>query len=81
MNPSASDLVPLILYSGIGIGCLFLALKGLKTRQLIFKRGTKGTGLENSVPLIWAQIIGTFILAVGMLAYALLYAYFVFLRL
>ncbi len=77
MNPSASDIGPLILYFCIGIWGLFLAFKGLKTRQLIFKRGTKGTDLKNSVPLIWAQIIGTLILAIGMLAYALIYAFLV----
>ena len=63
-----------ILSFGISLWCFFLATRGLKHRKLIFKRGTKGTGLENSVSLIWAQIIGTFILGIGMLVYALIYA-------
>jgi hypothetical protein len=74
MNAFSYDIILPILYFCIGIGCFFLARRGLKTRELIFKRGTKGTGLENSAPLIWAQIIGAFILGIGMLAYALIYA-------
>ena len=68
------DIILPILYFCVSIWCFFLAMKGLKTRKLIFKRGTKGTGLGNSVSLIWAQIIGTFILGIGLLVYALVYA-------
>jgi hypothetical protein len=69
------DIILPILYFFISIWCFFLATKGLKTRQLIFKRGTKGTGLENSTSLMWAQIIATFILGLGLLIYALMYAF------
>jgi hypothetical protein len=63
-----------ILYFCISLWCFLLAMKGLKTRKLIFKRGVKGTGLENSTSLMWAQIIATFILGLGLLIYALMYA-------
>ena len=71
---SQYDIILPILSFGISIWCFFLAMRGLKSRKLIFKRGTKGTGLENSASLVWAQIIGTFILGIGMLVYALIYA-------
>jgi hypothetical protein len=72
------DIVLPILYFCISIWCFFLAMKGLKTRQLIFKRGTKGTGLKNSGFLMWTQIIGAFVLGIGLLVYALVYATIVF---
>ena len=71
---SQYDIILPILSFGISIWCFFLAMRGLKSRKLIFKRGTKGTGLENSASLVSAQIIGTFILGIGMLVYALIYA-------
>jgi hypothetical protein len=74
MNPLAYDTILPILYFSISAWCFFLARKGLKTRELISKRGINGTGLENSVFLIWTQIIGICILGIGMLAYALIYA-------
>jgi hypothetical protein len=71
---SQYDIILPILSFGISIWCFFLAMRGLKSRKLIFKRGTKGTGLENSASLVWTQIIGTFILGIGILVYALIYA-------
>lgn len=72
MNPF--DVIVPVLYFGISIGCFYLANKGYKTRKLIFKKGTKGTALENSTSLLWVQIIATFFLGLGLLIYALMYA-------
>ncbi|MCB9771099.1 MAG: hypothetical protein H6754_00905 [Candidatus Omnitrophica bacterium] len=60
-------ILPFILFFCAGVWCLYAAYRGLKTRTLIFKKGTKGTGLENNKILIWAQIIGTFALGFAIL--------------
>ena len=62
-------LLPL-LYFCIALGCFWLAQRGYRSRELLFKRGTKGTDLVNNSYLIWAQIIGVFSLGVAMLIYA-----------
>ena len=67
------DIVLPIIYFSISIWCLLMAMKGLRTRKLIFPKGTKGTGLENNLSLIWAQIIGTFFLSGGLFVYAIVY--------
>jgi hypothetical protein len=64
-----------IIYFSISIWCFLLAMKGLKTRKLIFFKGIKGTGLENNLSLIWAQIIGTFFLSAGLMGYAIVYTF------
>ena len=69
------DIALPILYLCIGAWCFVLARKGLKSRSLIFRKGTKGTRLEHSAALVWAQIIGTFVLGGGMLVYAVIYAF------
>ena len=74
MNPYAYYLILPTLSFCIAIWCFFLAIRRLKARKHIFKRATKGTGSENSVTLIWAQIIGIFILGIVMLVYTLIYA-------
>jgi hypothetical protein len=74
MNPYAYYLILPTLSFCIAIWCFFLAIRRLKARKHIFKRGTKGAGSENSVTLIWAQIIGLFILGIVMLVYTLIYA-------
>jgi hypothetical protein len=68
------DIILPLLYFCIRLWCFSLALNGFRTRQVIFKRGLKGKRLKNSKTLMWAQIIGTFMLAVGLLIYAVLYA-------
>ena len=73
MNRYSIDLILPILDFCIGLWCLMKAKRGYKSRELMFKRGTKGTGLENSQFLIWAQIIAIFILGLGMFAYSLIY--------
>jgi hypothetical protein len=50
---------------------------GLKTRKLIFKRGTKGTAMAYSTFLMWVQVIATFILGIGLFIYTLVYTYIV----
>jgi hypothetical protein len=62
-----------IIYFCIGLWCLAMAKRGYKSHKLIFKRGIKGTGLENNEFLIWTQIIATFILGLSMIAYSLIY--------
>jgi hypothetical protein len=74
MNPYAYYLILPTLSFCIGIWCFFLAIRRLKARKHIYKRGTKEAGSENSVTLIWAQIIGIFILGIVMLIYTLVYA-------
>lgn len=64
-----------VTYFSISIWCFLLAMKGLKTRKLIFSKGAKGTGLENNLSLIWAQIIGTFFLSAGLMVYAIVYTF------
>jgi hypothetical protein len=66
------------LYFCISIWCMFLARKGLKTGKLIFKKGTKGTGLENSEFLFKTQIVSTLILCVTLFVFGLAYAYILF---
>ncbi len=73
MNRYSIDLILPILYFWLGLWCLMKAKRGYKSRELIFKRGTQGTGLENNQFLIRAQIIGMFILGLGMFAYSLIY--------
>lgn len=74
MNPYASYLILPTFSFCIAIWCFFVAIRKLRARKQIFKRGTKGTGSENNVTLIWAQIIGIFILGIVMLVYTLIYA-------
>lgn len=62
-------LLPL-LYFCIALWCFWLARRGYRSRELLFKRGTKGTNLANNTYLIWAQIIGIFILGIAMLLYS-----------
>lgn len=69
-----SNILPAI-YLSIGFWCLALAWRGFKGQSLIFKKGTKGTGLENNRFLIKVQIAGTLILGVAMLGIGLCYAY------
>ena len=77
MNPYAYYLILPTLSFCISIWCFFLAMRGLKTRKLIFKRGTKGTVLEYSASLMWMQIIGIFVIGIVMLVYTLIYAFIV----
>jgi len=65
-------LIPL-LYFCLAVWCLWMARRGYRTRELLFKRGTKGTDLANNPLLIWAQIIAVFSLGLGMLIYASVY--------
>jgi hypothetical protein len=76
MNPF--DIILPVIYFCISLVCFFLGLKGLKTRTLIFKRGTKGTGLESNVSLIRAQIIAAFFLSVVMFVFSVAYTYIIF---
>jgi hypothetical protein len=62
-------LLPL-LYCCIALWCFWLARRGYRSRELLFKRGTKDTNLANNAYLIWAQIIGIFILGIVMLIYS-----------
>ena len=68
-----SNLVPAVIYFGISMLCIYFGAKGLKTRQLVFKMGTKDTGLENNKILIWMQIIGVFLLAASAFFFALMW--------
>jgi hypothetical protein len=72
------DIILPVIYFCISLLSFFLGLKGLKTGTLIFKRGTKGTGLENNVSLIRAQIIATFFLSIVMFVFSVVYTYVIF---
>lgn len=72
MNPYAYYLILPTLSFCISIWCFFLVRKKFKARKLIYKQ-KKGTELENSIALIWAQIIGISILGIVMLVYTLVY--------
>jgi hypothetical protein len=60
----------LLLYCCIALGCFWLARRGYRSRELLFKRGTKDTNLANNPYLIWAQIIALFSLGIAMFIYA-----------
>jgi hypothetical protein len=69
------DILLPIIYLSISIWCFLMAMKGLRTRKLIFPKGTKGTRLENNLFLMWAQVIGTFFLSGGLFVYAIVYTF------
>lgn len=67
------NLLPALMFLGISIWCFYLGIKGIKTGELIFKKGTKGTSLPHSKWMIKAQIIVVFVLGICLLCYALLH--------
>jgi hypothetical protein len=68
-----SSILLAILYLSISAACFFLATRSLQSRQLISKRGIKGTSLERSDTLRWVQIVNISGLGLGLFAYGLIY--------
>lgn len=62
------DFVLVCVLAGTGLLCLFLAARGLRTRKLIFKRGT--AGYEDCVPLFWTQIVVALVIGFASIAAA-----------
>ena len=73
MNPYTYSLIYPALSFCISIGCFYFARRKLKARKHIYQQWKEGTGSENSVNLIWAQIIGASILGIVMLLYTFLF--------
>lgn len=63
-------LLPLI-YSGLSISCFYFGWKSYAKKEIFFKKGIKGTTLENSEILLRVQICSLFLLGTVSLVYGL----------
>ena len=62
-------LIPLI-YLFTSFACFYLGWRGIKSGEIIFKKGIKGTSLEKNDLFRRMQIFGVFFLGVILLGYA-----------